>query len=91
MKKNEADFNETEDVLIKLIRVIANLAINEKIGADISSREDCLDILFKILEIKDLKSEELVINTIVTLNNLTFYDTVLFDEKRSLYLINGIV
>ena len=35
--------------MIKIIRVIANLSINEKIGLEISKREDCLNILLNIL------------------------------------------
>ncbi len=46
---HEREPTENEDVMIKLIRVIANLSINEQIGYEISKREDCLDILLKIL------------------------------------------
>ncbi len=41
--------NKMEDVLIKMIRVIANLSINEEIGPDIASNDQCVMILIKIL------------------------------------------
>jgi hypothetical protein len=41
--------NPNEDVMIKLIRVVANLAINEDAGYTLSNRQDLLDILLKIL------------------------------------------
>jgi hypothetical protein len=41
--------NPNEDVMIKLIRVVANLAINENAGYTLSNRQDLLDILLKIL------------------------------------------
>ncbi|XP_033636012.1 armadillo repeat-containing protein 2-like [Asterias rubens] len=66
-----------EDVLIKLIRVIANLSINQDIGPLIASNENCVDQLMQILEYKDIRtSEELVLNTVITINNLSFYDVI---------------
>lgn len=46
---NENEPNPNEDVLIKFIRVIANLAINEEAGDRLASRQDLLDVLLKIL------------------------------------------
>ncbi len=46
---NEREPTENEDVMIKIIRVIANLSINEQIGNELAKREDCLNILLKIL------------------------------------------
>ena len=40
---------KTEDVLVKVIRIIANISIAEDIGMDIASREDCLELLLNIL------------------------------------------
>ncbi|CAF1030134.1 unnamed protein product, partial [Brachionus calyciflorus] len=77
---NENEPNSNEDVLIKYVRVIANLAITEEVGGVLASRPDVLEILLNILEYKDLSCEELVINTIVTINNLSFYHSKLFSE-----------
>lgn len=41
--------NKTEDVLIKVIRVIANLSINENVGPVICSNYQCVDFLLKVL------------------------------------------
>lgn len=68
--------NKTEDVLIKVIRVIANLSINENVGPVICSNYQCVDFLLKVLETKEVSSsEELVLNTVATINNLSFYNT----------------
>lgn len=46
---NNGEPNPNEDVMIKLIRVVANLAINENAGYTLSNRQDLLDILLRIL------------------------------------------
>lgn len=72
---NESEPNLNEDVLIKFMRVIANIAINEQAGLIIANRSDLFVILLKILETKNLSCEELIIDTIVTINNLSFYNS----------------
>ncbi|KAK3739022.1 hypothetical protein QZH41_010480 [Actinostola sp. cb2023] len=63
-----------EDVLVKSVRVIANLSINSDVGSVIAANEDCINMLLQILEVKSIESnEELVLNTVSTLNNLSFY------------------
>jgi len=57
------------------MRVIANIAINEQAGVSIANRPDIFDILLRILDSKDLSCEELIIDTIVTINNLSFYNS----------------
>lgn len=47
-KKSTVD-KKSQDVLIKLIRVIANLSINHDIGALIASNETCVDLLLQVL------------------------------------------
>ncbi|XP_015772193.1 PREDICTED: armadillo repeat-containing protein 2-like [Acropora digitifera] len=67
--------NKNEEVLIKGIRVIANLSINEEAGAGIAANEPLVDLLIQILDVKDAtNNEELVLNTVATLNNLSFYN-----------------
>ncbi|XP_006815976.1 armadillo repeat-containing protein 2-like [Saccoglossus kowalevskii] len=73
-KDQNKSSNKVEDVLIKLVRVIANLSINQDIGPVISSDVQCVDLLLQILEYKDvLQCEELVLNTVATINNLSYY------------------
>lgn len=46
---NENEPSPNEDVMIKLIRVVANLAINEEAGFEIANRTDLFDLLLRIL------------------------------------------
>ncbi|XP_071954692.1 armadillo repeat-containing protein 2-like [Antedon mediterranea] len=64
-----------EDIFIKLVRVIANLSINQDIGPLIAANLNCIELLLQILVLKDVnQSEELVLNTVVTINNLAYYN-----------------
>ncbi|XP_060609122.2 armadillo repeat-containing protein 2 isoform X2 [Anolis sagrei] len=66
--------SEAEDVLIKLIRVIANLSIHPSVGASLAANPQVVALLIKVLESKSVdECEELVINTTATINNLSFY------------------
>ena len=73
--------NECEDVLIKLIRVLANLALNETIGTSLASRQDLLDQLLIILDSATFNCEELILDSIITINNLTFYESDLINSN----------
>ncbi|KAL9969241.1 hypothetical protein ACROYT_G021436 [Oculina patagonica] len=67
--------NKNEEVLIKAIRVIANLSISPEAGAGMAANEALVNLLIQILDVKDANnSEELVLNTVATLNNLSFYN-----------------
>jgi len=75
--------------MIKLIRVLANLAISEDVGYKLANKHDLIDMLLKILEIKDVNScEELVIDAIVTINNLSYYNSELIYLNLSQKIIN---
>ena len=41
--------SKVEDVLIKVIRVIANMSINEQIGSSIASNDVCVKLLINVL------------------------------------------
>eukprot|EP00050_Salpingoeca_kvevrii_P011803 m.18019 g.18019 ORF g.18019 m.18019 type:complete len:838 (-) comp3638_c0_seq1:199-2712(-) len=63
----------SEDVLVKVIRLIANLCINPEIGAAICNYAE-VELLVNLLMEKNLEdSHELVLNIIGTINNMTFY------------------
>ncbi|XP_078068496.1 armadillo repeat-containing protein 2 isoform X2 [Mustelus asterias] len=67
-------FSEVEDILIKLIRVIANLSINTEVGSALSGNQTCVDLLIKVLEYKTVdKCEELIVNAAASINNLSYY------------------
>lgn len=86
----ESEPTSCEDVLIKFMRVIANIAINESAGALIANRADLLEILLRILDTKDLNCEELIIDTIVTINNISFYDSEII-VNNSQYLVDSLM
>jgi hypothetical protein len=46
---NLTQFRSIENVINKVIRVLSNLAISEENGLIIIRRDDCIDLLFKIL------------------------------------------
>ena len=63
-----------EDVVIKIIRVFANMSINPEVGNKVASMPRVYDHLTDILANGDIKeNEELILSTLATLNNLTYY------------------
>ncbi|XP_029451163.1 armadillo repeat-containing protein 2 [Rhinatrema bivittatum] len=72
--ENEKLPSAVEDILIKLIRVLANISIHPSIGAELAASEKCVALLIKVLNYKSVdECEELVINTTATINNLSYY------------------
>ncbi|NXT26359.1 ARMC2 protein, partial [Syrrhaptes paradoxus] len=66
--------SEAEDVLIKLIRVLANLSIHPNVGAALAAAHRIVELLVTVLEYKSVDDcEELVINAATTINNLSYY------------------
>ncbi|XP_062042569.1 armadillo repeat-containing protein 2 isoform X2 [Lepus europaeus] len=77
--------SEAEAVLVKLTRVLANLAIHPRVGPALAADPRLVSLLLSTLEYKSLEDcEELVINTTATINNLSFYqvkNSVIQDKK----------
>ena len=87
---NLNQFRSVESVINKVIRVLSNLAISEENGLIIIRRDDCIDLLFKLiskifnsieilcvfflLEAPKQHSEELLVHVLMALNNLSYYD-----------------
>jgi hypothetical protein len=46
---NLSQFRSIENVINKVIRVLSNLAISQDNGLIIIRRDDCIDLLFKLL------------------------------------------
>ncbi|KAH9525058.1 Armadillo repeat-containing protein 2 [Bulinus truncatus] len=72
----ESQVTIVEDVLIKVMRVIANLTINEDVGLTISENNEFMKLLLKIIDEKDItciRHEEVIINAVVAINNLSYY------------------
>ena len=63
-----------EDVVIKIIRVFANMSINPKVGQQVASMPEVYNHLTDILATRNIiENEELILSTLATLNNLTYY------------------
>ncbi|KAM6181026.1 armadillo repeat-containing protein 2 isoform 1-T1 [Erethizon dorsatum] len=77
--------SEEEDVLVKLTRVLANIAIHPRVGPALAADWRVVGLLLTTLESKSLDDcEELVINTTATINNLSFYqvkNSLIQDKK----------
>jgi hypothetical protein len=66
---------EVEEVLVKLVRLLANIAISPSAGAVLASSSAVVDPLMDMLGTKRITdSEELVLNVVSAITNLLFYD-----------------
>jgi len=74
------DAKDVEGVLVKLVRLVANVTMSSSIGTIAASSAGVVDPLLDILGCKrmqgsDASSEELVLNTVAAITNLLFYDS----------------
>jgi hypothetical protein len=64
-----------EDLVTKLLRLLANLAIDRTVGATLAARQATADALMAVLTGYGYEAaEELVLNATAALTNLAFYD-----------------
>lgn len=77
---------EVEEVLVKLVRLLANIAISASAGSTLASSSAVVDPLLDMLGAKRIgDSEELVLNVVAAVTNLLFYDVpsnLLFQEDN---------
>lgn len=64
---------ETEDLLTKLIRLIANISMDEKQGKLIAQSKSTLRLVELVEKKKVQDCEELILNTLRCITNLSFY------------------
>ncbi|XP_068432558.1 armadillo repeat-containing protein 2 isoform X2 [Clinocottus analis] len=65
---------QDEDVLVKLVRVLANMCIHPAVGPALVTNATCIQLLMETLELRCVQeSEELLVNVAATINNLSFY------------------
>uniref|UniRef100_A0A7N9AVS9 Armadillo repeat containing 2 n=1 Tax=Mastacembelus armatus TaxID=205130 RepID=A0A7N9AVS9_9TELE len=65
---------EADDVLVKLVRVLANMCIHQAVGPALATNTSCIRLLMETLELRSVQeSEELLVNVAATINNLSFY------------------
>ncbi|XP_028997141.1 armadillo repeat-containing protein 2 isoform X2 [Betta splendens] len=63
-----------DDVLVKLVRVLANMCIHPAVGPALANNATCIQLLMETLELRSVhESEELLVNVAATINNLSFY------------------
>jgi len=77
---------EVEEVLVKLVRLLANMSINTSAGPILAASSAAVDPLLDMLGAKRISdSEELVLNVVAAITNLLFYDepsNLLFHEEH---------
>lgn len=75
LKELKKSTKEVEDVLVKAIRIIANLSIDRTCGTEFSNDRNVTKLLCQIIDLHEGKnmSDELLISCATTLNNLSFY------------------
>ncbi|XP_039980838.1 armadillo repeat-containing protein 2 [Xiphias gladius] len=65
---------EEDDVLVKLVRVLANMSIQPAVGPAVATNTTCIQLLMETVELRSVQeSEELLVNVAATINNLSFY------------------
>jgi hypothetical protein len=76
---------ELRDAIIKLVRLIANLSIDYDAGIAMGSDKENLRSLLDLLSITNstVEEEEMLLNVIAALTNLTFYSCQFIDMKIS--------
>ena len=73
-KDDHGSSGNSEDVVIKIIRVIANMSINGDVGQQVAAMPEVYDNLTDILATRSITdNEELILSSLATLNNLTYY------------------
>jgi hypothetical protein len=78
--------SELNDATVKLLRLFANLTINETIGFLLAKRKDTSKMLLELLACSDSGSagrEELHLNVVAACTNLTFYSCRLENSPSS--------
>jgi len=76
--RSKADSESDAQVLVKLVRLVANLAIHPQLGPEISRMGSCASALRDLLQKHSgqgsADSAELVLNVVSAITNLSFYE-----------------
>ncbi|KAI4905382.1 hypothetical protein NFI96_016365 [Prochilodus magdalenae] len=74
LQDSQGPLHQNEDVLVKLIRVLANLSIHPAVGTVLAANTLCVQLLLEVMEVRSVEdSTELVVNASATINNLSYY------------------
>eukprot|EP00754_Rhynchopus_humris_P043884 Rhum_TRINITY_DN3604_c0_g1::Rhum_TRINITY_DN3604_c0_g1_i1::g.11441::m.11441 len=65
---------ESDDLLVKAVRLLANLAISEVVGPALAAEEDMVRALLALLQRRRVEDcEELVLNAVCCVTNMSYY------------------
>ncbi|CAD7937122.1 unnamed protein product [Amoebophrya sp. A25] len=82
--------SKSEEVLTKIVRLVANVCVDPRIGRECSANGQIVDPLLDMLGCKKIQqSEELVLNIVAAVTNLLYYDfdgNLLFQSENKLLL-----
>uniref|UniRef100_A0A3P9NCM4 Armadillo repeat containing 2 n=1 Tax=Poecilia reticulata TaxID=8081 RepID=A0A3P9NCM4_POERE len=74
----------TDDVLVKLVRVLANMCIHPAVGPSLATNTTCIQLLTETLELRCVEeSEDLMVNVAAAINNLSFYQEENSEIRRN--------
>ncbi|CAH8639775.1 unnamed protein product [Schistosoma margrebowiei] len=73
-KSVKSTYSLQYDILVKLLRVIANVSISNTVGLICTSNFDCINLILEIIDNQSIgEPNELLLNCFACLNNLTYY------------------
>ncbi|VDQ10759.1 unnamed protein product, partial [Trichobilharzia regenti] len=73
-KSNRVAHTSQYDILVKLLRIIANVTISDTVGFLCTTNFDCINLILEITENQHTgEPNELLLNCFACLNNLTYY------------------
>lgn len=73
---NGSGSDQSGEVLVKLVRLLANLAINADVGASLNSENPQMSVLLETLEqAQRTGDEELMLNIVSCITNLSYYSS----------------
>jgi hypothetical protein len=85
-RRSGAGTKEAEEVIVKVVRLLANVCISESIGSKVCANSAIVSPLLDLLGSKTLSdAEELVLNVVAAVTNLCFYDVpgnILFSAEN---------
>ncbi|XP_059471767.1 armadillo repeat-containing protein 2 [Neocloeon triangulifer] len=76
----------TEDVLVKVLRVVANASLSETVGPGLADSPEVLSAIHGVLT-NQAASEELLLGALLTLNNLSFYPSAVESQLAEQQLV----
>ncbi|XP_018654015.1 LOW QUALITY PROTEIN: hypothetical protein Smp_180680 [Schistosoma mansoni] len=73
-KSVKSTYSLQYDILVKLLRVIANVSISNTVGLICTANFDCINLILGIIDNQSIEEpNELLLNCFACLNNLTYY------------------